>query len=65
MNSTDAGMKMCAGEFGQKMQEISKNDPRYKCSTTHKQTQGSNGPPDSLTCEGMQPMSKVTHHQSK
>ena len=39
-NSVDAGLKMCVGEFGQKMQETSKYDPMYKCPTNDKQAQG-------------------------
>ena len=36
INSTDADLEMCADEFGPKMEESSKNDPMYKCSTKHK-----------------------------
>ena len=49
MNSTDAGLKMCAGEFGPKMLETSKNDPRHEFLANHKQAQGSKEPLDSLT----------------
>jgi len=38
-NFTDASLEM-SGEFGQKMQETSKYDPRYKCPTNDKQAQG-------------------------
>ena len=41
MNSTDAGPKMCAGDFKSKMLETSKNYSRHKCSTKHKRAQGS------------------------
>jgi len=34
-NSTYAGLKMCAGEFGQKMLETSEYDPRYKFPSNH------------------------------
>jgi hypothetical protein len=38
-NFTDASLEM-SGEFGQKMQETSKNDLRYKFSTKHKDQKG-------------------------
>ena len=44
MNSIDAGMRMCAGEFGLKIQKTSKNAPRYKCPITHGRAQGPKGP---------------------
>ena len=43
-NSIDAGMRMCAGEFGLKIQKTSKNDPRYKSPIIHRQDQGPKGP---------------------
>ena len=41
MNSTDAGPKMCAGDFKSKMPKTSKNYSRHKRSTKHKRAQGS------------------------
>ena len=48
-NFTNAGLKICADEFGLNLQETSKYDPRYKFPTNHKQEQGSKDPLDSLT----------------
>ena len=45
-NSTDAGLEMYAGGFGPKMQDTSKNDPRYEFSIKHKDQ---TGPLDSHT----------------
>ena len=39
-NSTDAGLKMCAGDFEPKMLETSKNHLRHKRPAKHKQAQG-------------------------
>ena len=40
MNFTDAGLKMCAGDFEPKMLETSKNHLRHKCPAKHKRAQG-------------------------
>ena len=61
-NFTDAGLKMCVGEFGQKM-HVASIIQGINSRVNHKQAQGSKGPLDSLTREG--DGMRLPHHRSR
>ena len=62
--STSVGKYLYVGELIEKTHFMSRKTHSIDQGKMRHYVQGSNGPLDSLTCEGMQPTSKLTHHQS-